>query len=553
MSTKKAIALILSSVMLLSLLTACGSKGKDGGIADDGTLHGTMTSWPEYSSDITVYASEAPAGFSETAVPNTLTVAMGGEPNTLYPPDGNRLPTIIACRPIYETLINYNSFTREYEPALAESWEMIDETTIQLHLRKGVVCHAGYEMTANDVLWCVQRGSENPVSKFLWSIFDVDKCAVVDEHTINLVTNEPFGALLAYLSNPNVGFIINRQAYEEQSSKDYSRNPTGGTGPYKFVEWVAGDHLSYIRNEEYWGEKPYYPNLVIRNISDDLTRSLSLESGGVDVVYDVDNSSVQTLIESPSSNLIAFPSFQMIHIGLNNKVKPFDNVLVRKAMLYALDLERMVELAFSGTAIVSDSCWPNSLSVYSAPEGDEKYTYDIEKAKALLKEAGYEDSFSFELLCGDTSAWMQMAEMIHNALAKIGIEATVRVMDAGSMYDKTDVGDYSAYIGRFSSSGDDPIWWHDRLDSSLSYFNNACQYKNDRVDELLALARTENDASVRSAYYKEIQSLWRQDLPWISLACPQMIYGIRSTLTGIEPHGYGVGDLRYIHPISAEK
>lgn len=487
MTAKKTLALILSAVMLLSMLTACGSKD-NGGTEDDGTLHGTMTSWPTYSSDITVYASEPPAGFSETAVPNTLTVAMGGEPNTLYPPEGNLVPTIIACRPIYETLINYNSFTGEYEPALAESWEMTDDTTIRLHLRKGVTCHAGYEMTANDVLWCVQRGSEIPVSKFLWSIFDLDKCAVVDDYTIDLVTYEPFGPLLDYLSNPNVGFIINRQAYEEQSPEDYARNPNGGTGPYTFVEWVAGDHLTYVRNENYWGDKPYYPNLVIRNISDDVTRALSLESGEVDVVFDVDNSSVQTLIDAPTSNLIAFPSFQMIHMGLNNKVAPFDDARVRKAMLYALDLESMVKLAFSGTAVVSDSCWPNSLSVYSAPEGDEKYTYDVDKAKALLKEAGYENGFSFELLCADTSAWMQMAEMIHNALDKIGIEATVRVMDAGSMYDKTDAGDYTAYIGRFSSSSSDPIWWHNRLDSSLSYFNNACQYKNERVDELLALA-----------------------------------------------------------------
>lgn len=552
MTAKKITALFLTVVMVLSLFAACGKKEEDSPSQSGGTPVGTTAGYPDYSEDITVYASEPPAGFSETAQPNTLTVAMGGEPNTLYPPEGNLVPTIIACRPIYETLVYYNSFTGEYEPALAETWEMVDEETIRLHLRQGVYCHAGYEITADDVMWCVERGSELPVSKFLWSIFDVDRCAVVDSYTIDLVTFGAFGPLMDYLSNPNVGFIISRQAYEEQSPEDYARNPTGGTGPYRFVEWVAGDHISYVRNEDYWGEKPYYPNLVIRNISDDVTRALSLESGEVDVVFDVDTSSVQTLIDSPTSNLIAFPSFQMIHMGLNNLVAPFDNVLVRRAMRYALDLDSMVSLAFSGTAVVSDSCWPNSLSVYSAPEEEDDYTYDVEKAKALLKEAGYEDGFTFELLCVDTSSWMQMAEMIHNALEKIGITANVRVMDAGSLYDKTDAGDYTAYIGRFSSSSGDPIWWHSRLDSTLSYFNNACQYKNERVDELLALAKTTGDTALRSEYYAEIQSLWRQDLPWISLACPQMIYGIRSTLTGIEPHGYGVGDLRYIHPIHAE-
>jgi len=552
MMTRKLFALLLAGAMLVSLLAGCGSKDSPGTGGEGGGQHGAITNYPAYGADVTVYASEPPAGFSETATPDTLTVAMGGEPNTLYPTDGNRLPTIIACRPIYETLINYNAFTGEYEPALAESWEMLDDTTIRLHLRQGVRCHAGYEITADDVLWCVEYGSTRPIAEFLWRVFDVSRCKAVDAYTVDLATYHPLGALLDHLSNPNVGYILSRQAYEEQGPEDYARNPTGGTGPYKLVEWVAGDHLSYVPNEDYWGEMPYYPNLLIRNISDDVTRALSLESGEVDVIFDVDTSSFQSLIDAPTSSLVAFPSFQLIHMSLNNKVKPFDDPRVRKAMLYALDLESMVDLAFSGTALVADSCWPNSLSVYSAPQGDEAYSYDVEKAKALLKEAGYEDGFTFELLCVDTAAWMQMAEMTANALAKVGITANVRVMDANSVYAKTDAGDYTAYVGRYSSSSGDAFWWHDRLDSSLNYYNNDCQYKNERVDELLALAATSTDQEQRSAYYAEIQSLWRQDVPWISFACPQMVYGIRSTLTGIEPHAYGIGDLRYIHPISAE-
>jgi len=552
MTTRKISALLLAMAMMLSLLAGCGPKNSSGAGGDESGQHGTMTSYPTYGDNITVYASEPPSGFSETATPNTLTVAMGGEPNTLYPADGNSLPTIIACRPIYETLINYNAFTGEYEPALAESWEMLDDTTIRLHLRQGVLCHAGYEITAGDVLWCVEYGSTRPVAEFLWKVFDISRCKAEDDYTVVLATYRPLGALMDYLSNPNVGFILSRQAYEEQSPEDYARNPTGGTGPYKLVEWVAGDHLSYVPNEDYWGEMPYYPNLLIRNISDDVTRALSLESGEVDVIFDVDTSSFQSLVDSPTSNLIAFPSFQLIHISLNNTVEPFNNPLVRKAMLYALDLDSMVDLAFSGTALVADSCWPNSLSVYTPPQGDEAYGYDVEKAKELLKEAGYENGFTFEMLCIDTAAWMQMAEMAANALAKIGITVNVRVMDANSVYAKTDLGDYTAYLGRYSSSSGDPFWWHDRMDSTLSYYNNDCQYHNDRVDELLELAATATDPQQRSEYYAEIQSLWRQDVPWISLACPQMVYGIRSTLTGIEPHGYGIGDLRYIHPISAE-
>ena len=349
-----------------------------------------------------------------------------------------------------------------------------------------------------------------------------------------------------------MGYIVNKQAYEEQSPENYSRNPTGGTGPYRFVEWIAGDRVVYERNEEYWGDKPYFKNLVIRNIADDVTRALSLESGEVDMIYGVDTASYQTLLDSPTTNLVTFPSYQLIHLGLNNTVEPFNDPRVRKAMWYALDLDSMVNLAFSGQAEVADGCWPNSLTVYKPAEGDVAHVHDIEKAKALLKEAGWEDGFTFDLWVAETTAWVQMAEMIQNALAGINITAKVQVMDQNTLLTKRSDGTYQAYIARFSSSSGDGDWWYNRLYSTGTWQENVMQYKNDRVDELLTTARYSLDAQERNECYLEILQQWREDLPWISLACPQMTYGIRSTLDGVEPHGYGIADLRYIHPISGK-
>lgn len=550
---RRTLAILLALTMLAALLAACSQQTNAGSNNSSDGQTVSVENFPDTSDnpDVTVYASEPPSGFSETAVPDTLTVAQGGEPKTLYPLDGNQLPVGIAIRPLYETLINYNYFTMEYEGALAESWEMVDDMTIRIHLREGVTCHAGYEMTANDVLWTAQQGVENPVSAYLWSVFDVDNFEVVDTYTIDMRTYEPFGPLLAYLSDTSVAFIINQQAYEEQSPEDYARNPTGGSGPYKFVEWIAGDRIIYERNEDYWGDKPYFKNLVIRNISDDVTRALSLESGEVDMIYGDDSVSYQTLIDSPTANIVEGPSTQLIHLGLNNAIAPFDDPQVRKAIRYALDLDSMVELAFSGQAEVADACWANGLPAYEEAEGDEKYEYNPEKAKALLAEAGYADGFSFDLWVADTMAWMQMAEMIQNALGDIGLTVNVQTMDQNTLLAQRAEGTYQAYIARFSSSSYETDWWYTRLYSQLSYEQNCCQYNNPRVDELLTEARYSLDDEYRMECYKEILSLWRQDLPWISLACPNMIYGIRSTLTGIEPHPYGCGDLRYIRPINA--
>ena len=176
---KRTIAFVLALVLLLSVCTACEKKEQS---TTDGEQSTQTTASAPYiypssadNASVTVHTSEPPSGFSVTAVPDTLTVAQGGEPITLYPQAGNQLPAIIAMRPMYETLINYNSFTGEYEPRLAESWEMVDDETIRLTLRQGVKCHAGYEITAEDVLWTAQRGQEEMVAAFVWSAFDLSR------------------------------------------------------------------------------------------------------------------------------------------------------------------------------------------------------------------------------------------------------------------------------------------------------------------------------------------------------------------------------------------
>lgn len=552
----KRIALILVFSMLITLIAGCNASGPSqtpGGTGNEGLGDSNASSldWPDATDNpsVTVHASEPPSGFSETATPDTLTVAQGGEPNTLYPLDGNQIPAIIAMRPMYETLLYYSPYTNAYEPRLAERWEQIDDETIRVYLRKGVYCHAGYEMTAEDVRWTVQMGQENPVSSFLWTVFDLDRFKIIDDYTIEMVTKGSYGPILYALSDPSVGYIVNKQAYEEQAPEDYARNPTGGTGPYKFVEWIAGDRIIYERYDNYWGDKPYYQNLVLRNIADDVTRALSLESGEVDLIYGVDAASYQTLIDSPTTNLVSLPSYQLIHFGMNNTVEPFNNPLVRKAMRHALDLDNMVNLAFNGLAEVADGCWPNSLSNYSPASEELSYEYNVEKARELLKEAGYENGFTFDLWCAETTAWVQMAEMIQNALGEIGITAKVQVMDQNMLIAQRETGEYQAYIARFSGTSDDTDEWYFRLYPGLGYGENVVQYENERVGELLDAARYSVDQEFRNECYAEVLTLWRQDLPWISLACPQMIYGIRSTLTGIEPHPYGVGDLRYIRPV----
>lgn len=560
----KKLAFLLALMMLLGSFTACASSGTpganeseaDGQTADTGAADVSYAGTGLDSTDnpnVVAYVSDPPSGLSETSVPDTLTAAMGGEPLVLYPQGQSHMPTLIADLPMYETLVVYNTFTGEYEGCLAESWEMMDDETIRIHLRKGVICHAGYEFTASDVLWTAKQGVASPKANYLWSAFDVDRFEIIDDYTIDMRTYGAFGPAIAYLADTSVAPMCDQQAYEEQTPEDYGRNPTGGTGPYKFVEWVAGDRIVYERFEDYWGEKPYYKNYVLRNIPDDVSRALSLEAGEVDMIYGVDPASCQTLIDAETVNLITCPSYQMIYACFNLNVEPLNNKLIRKAMRYALDMDSMVDLAFSGRAIVADSFFLPSLSCY-IPFGDdeEDYTYDVEKAKQLMAEAGYPDGFEVELWTADTTAWMQLAEMMQNAWAEIGITVNVTVMDIGSLWAGIEAGEHEMYIARASCSGDEANWWRTWLYSGLTYYDNTSQYNNPRYDELMDAAKASVDTAFRQQCYAEVQSIVRDDLPWITCACPMMMYGIRSTLHGVAPHPYGSSDPRYIRPIGVE-
>ena len=167
--------------------------------------------------------------------------------------------------------------------------------------------------------------------------FNPEKCKVIDKYTIDICTDEPFGPWFTYLSNWSVGGITNRQAYEEQTPEDYARNPTGGSGPYSFVEWIAGDRIVLKRFEDYWGDKPYYENLIIRNIPDDTTRTLSLEGGEVDCIITCDTGSIQNLKDSATCNVYEMPSWQVIYLGFNfaDESVPWQDQRGRDAMYYA--------------------------------------------------------------------------------------------------------------------------------------------------------------------------------------------------------------------------
>lgn len=495
--------------------------------------------------------ASASAAIPVTAVDDTLTAAMVSEAAQLDP-QGNAVtqPDAIINVQVYEGLVRMNNETGEIEPWLAESYEYVEDNVLRVKLREGVKWHDGTDLTTEDVLFTISRGVKSSGKEYCWGAIDYENCKIVDELTIDIATYQPYPALLAMLCDN--GWLITCKHYFENTDYDtYVRNAMG-TGPWVMSEWVAGDSISFVRNENYWGAKPYFGNLVIRTIADDTTRALALETGEVDYIIGVLASQIEYLDANELCNVYNFTGMTLEYLilnGANPNTPALADVRVRQAMRYALDLPNMVPIAYGPTATVADGIVTPANSVYVEPAEGQTYTYDLEKAKALMEEAGYADGFSCSIICKDAADRVSMVEMMKNAWAAINIDVEISVMDIGTYYDKVLAGEAELALGGFVCLANDGDMYHDYFFSTMDVGTNYGQYKNEEFDKIVEAARYELDPEKRQELYEEMQVILRNDLPWIPVAFANETIGVRSTLTGMDMDKNGQPRFQFVRPV----
>lgn len=480
-----------------------------------------------------------------TAVEDTLILGLNAEPTHL----AGILQSISACTAvsnnIYETLVVQDVETNQLVPGLAESWEQVDETTWKFNIRQGVAFHNGTTLTAEDCLFSIQ----NSTFAWMWGAIDRENSYCEDEYTLVIKTYDRYPALLAMLSCFECA-IVCKSAWEEVGEDVYSRNPIG-TGPYKFVEWIAGDSITLVKNENYWGQPGYFTNVVYRIITDDTTRSLSLEGGEIDIALDLPASQVDYLEMTGTVDIINFPSMTIEYLGYNCQVEPFNDARVRQALLYALDMESMVRIAYGVTGTLADGiCSPTFVDYLPATE-EYTYTQNIEKAKALLAEAGYPDGFECTIMSTSKQARVDMVEMIQNAWAQIGVTVNVYITEAGNFWDEVRSGEWEIYYGGWVILANDGDLIHDTFYSteSLWYNTNYTAYVNPEFDAIVDEARGSTDPEERKALYGELQNLIRKELPMTPAVWINKVNGIRNTPTGYVQNPSNYPQCAYIRPV----
>ena len=296
---------------------------------------------------------------------------------------------------MYDSLL-HKTPKLQYEPSLATEWRAIDDTTWEFKLRKGVKFHSGDLLSAEDVKFTFERVL-NPETKSpqIGNVRAVKEVKVIDEHTVQLVTDKPFPLLLERM----VFFpIMPKKYFEKVGAQAFAEQAPSGTGPYKFVEWKRDQYLRLERFEEHWRGPASIKTFIIRVIPETATQVAELKTGGVDIVRSLPPDLMPDLKANPNTYVSTAPILRTHFVSLDMRHPPFDNKLVRQAANYAIDRQAIIEKLMGGLGQVVPTVI-NPMAFGYDPS-IEAYGYDPKKAKDLLKQAGYPDGFDITLHTG---------------------------------------------------------------------------------------------------------------------------------------------------------
>ncbi|WP_314425651.1 ABC transporter substrate-binding protein [uncultured Microbacterium sp.] len=367
--------------------------------------------------------------------------------------------TVSANWHVFEGLVDLDPVTQEAAPALAADLPTkVDDTTYEIDLREGATFQNGDPVTADDVVFSYERVL-NPDNNSLFRTFIdfVDTVTAVDEDTVQITTDYPFS-----LIEERLGVVkIVPKALVEADPEGFGANPVG-SGPYSLVSAVPEDKLVFERYDDYNGPHPALAAGMNWNLlSDASARVTAMSTGTIQAMEDVPYIDVDSL--ASAADVESVQSFGLLFMMFNTKAAPFDDVRVRQALHYALDMDKIIETGMLGNATPATSFLPETYPNYH--EASTVYTYDPEKAEELLAEAGVDD-LSITLLTTDTGWVKEVAPLIKESLDAIGIDTTLDIGQSASMYEKVDSGDYTVAIapGDPSVFGVDPDllmnWWY---------------------------------------------------------------------------------------------
>jgi glutathione transport system substrate-binding protein len=480
-----------------------------------------------------------------------ITIAQYADAVSLDPQHTNDNASYSVEKTMLEGLIGFNE-KMEQIPQLAEKWDASpDARVFTFYLRKGVKFHDGTPFNAAAVKANFDRirNPENKLRRYtLYKI--ISQIDVLDEYTVRFTLAEPFGAMIATFAHPAGG--INSPAAVQKYGQDYGKNPVG-TGPYKFAEWVPNDHITVVRNPDYWdpNNAARVDKIIVKPVPEDGTRIAMLQKGDAQFINAVPYSMAEVVRADKNLSLAESESVYTFWVAMNAQKKPFSDVRVRQAMNYAINKEAIIKAVLRGHGKPADSPLAPQVWGYSPVK---TYPHDPAKAKALLAEAGYPNGFKALLRGVAQTDPKEVMVAIQGQLKQVGVDVEIAALPAAALSAdrfkplEENRGEMD-YAGWSPSTGDAdwgirPLLTKDNWPPTNFTIGF---YTNPRLEELVKAALQTSDSAKRKAAYAEAQRIIMDDCPWVFLWVNYLLGGSRANVGGISIQPDGIGFYRSVH------
>ncbi|HEX6709344.1 MAG TPA: ABC transporter substrate-binding protein [Rubrobacter sp.] len=497
---------------------------------------------------------------------NTFVFGRGADSVTLDPVNTTDGESLRVTRQIFDGLLDFAPESTDLVPSLATEIPKPEKggRAYTFKLRQGVKFHDGAPFNSNAVKFNFDRwrDSKNPYHKggggqsenFAYYVgqfggFDDDSVItsvdVVDEYTVRINLKEPQGPFLKNIAMSP--FAMGSPKAIKENVNDFWQNPIG-SGPFKFVQWNRGSTVELEANKDWWGSDvpasqggggPKVDKVVIRSIPDNTSRVAALTGGELSAADGLTPDDVSP-VKDAGLKVEFRPPLTIGYLAMNNEKKPFDDVNVRKAIYQAIDMEKIVKAFFGDTGQLATTYMPPTVPFWNS--SIQRFPFDPEKAKQMLKDAGQENL--------QTELWYMpiprpympdgkgIAQAMQADLEKVGVTAKLVTYEWGTYLEKTGEGAHPmALLGWTGDNGDPDNFLNVLLGSASATPTDALNiayYKNPEADKLLKQGQTTIDEAVRKQAYMKVQEIMTQDAPWVPIAYAKPPLGFQKDVKGYQ-------------------